>query len=108
MKVGYPAPVPMNTAWKPISVSRSSTVNSRPTSVLHSNLIPSCRSFSISASITSFGRRKSGIPYLRTPPGSWKTSYTVTSHPAFAMSAAQAMPAGPEPTIATRKPLGSM
>ena len=48
------------------------------------------------------------MPYLSTPPGSWNASYTVTSQPALAMSAAQAMPAGPEPTMPTRKPLGSM
>ena len=47
-----------------------------------------------------FGSRKSGIPYRSTPPGSWNASNTVTSHPAFAMSAAHAIPAGPEPTTA--------
>ena len=48
------------------------------------------------------------MPYFSTPPGSWKASNTVTSQPALAMSAAQAMPAGPEPTMPTLKPLGWM
>jgi hypothetical protein len=49
-------------------------VKSRPTSVLHSKRTPSLRSLAISASITSLGRRKSGMPYFSTPPGSWKAS----------------------------------
>ena len=76
--------------------------------MLHSNLMPSWASLSISTSITELGRRKSGMPYLSTPPGVWNASYTVTSQPALAMSAAHAMPAGPEPTMPTRKPLGSI
>ncbi len=48
------------------------------------------------------------MPYLRTPPGSWNASYTTTSQPAFARSAAHDMPAGPDPTIPTRNPAGSM
>ncbi|MFT3963407.1 MAG: hypothetical protein QM701_18540 [Propionivibrio sp.] len=48
------------------------------------------------------------MPYFNTPPAWWKASYTVTSQPALAMSAAQAMPAGPEPTMPTLKPFGSM
>ena len=70
--------------------------------------MPSLRSLPISTSTTLFGRRKSGMPYLSTPPGSWKASNTVTSQPALAMSAAQAMPAGPEPTMPTLKRVGSM
>ena len=48
------------------------------------------------------------MPYFSTPPGSWNASKTVTSQPALAMSAAQAIPAGPEPTMATLKRVGSM
>lgn len=48
------------------------------------------------------------MPYLRTPPAWWSASYTVTSQPALAMSAAHAIPAGPEPTIPMRKAVGSM
>ena len=70
--------------------------------------MPNRLSLPISTSTTPLGRRKSGMPYLSTPPGSWKASYTVTSQPALAMSAAQAMPAGPEPTMPTLKRLGSM
>ena len=105
---GVPAPVPINTESKPISSIICSMVNKRPTSVLHSISTPSFAKASISALITVSGKRNSGIPYLSTPPGLWKASYTVTSQPALAMSAAQAIPAGPDPTMPILKPLGSM
>src|ERR1035437_7452861 len=54
----------MKTASKPSSSRICSMVNRRPTSVLHSNLMPSLRRFSISASTTALGSRKSGMPYL--------------------------------------------
>ena len=76
--------------------------------MLHSNLTPSLRRFVDLGVDDRLGRRKSGMPYFSTPPGWWKASYTVTSQPALAMSAAQAMPAGPEPTMPTLKRVGSM
>ena len=60
--VGAPAPTPMNTASNPISPTSWSSVKSRPMTVLQRNVMPRRVSFAISASTTSFGRRKSGIP----------------------------------------------
>ena len=55
---------------------------------------------SMSASITSSGRRKDGISHT-VPPGRSRASNTVTSTPFRARKYAAESPAGPEPITAT-------
>ncbi len=49
----------------------------------------------------ALSNRYAGTPQRMTPPGSDRSSNTVTANPSFASSAAQERPAGPEPTTAT-------
>src|ERR1022692_563197 len=49
---------------------------------------------------------KAGVPFTRSPPGTSAESKTVRAYPRLAASSAQAKPPGPEPTAATRRPLG--
>ena len=53
-----------------------------------------------------FSSLKSGIPYRSRPPIRSLRSYSVTACPARASCWAAAMPAGPEPTTATVRPVG--
>ena len=46
-----------------------------------------------------------GMPYIRSPPIRSERSKTVTVCPALFSCAAQARPAGPDPTTATRLPV---
>ena len=106
MNIGSPAPEPMNTASKPSSSSSSSMVTDLPMMTSVSILTPNFLTLSISGCTTpSFGRRNSGIPYVSTPPGSWRASKIVTSYPIFAKSPAHVTPEGPEPITATFLPL---
>ena len=52
-------------------------VTSLPTSTPQRNSTPSCRSTSISASTTSFSRRKEGMAFISMPPGRASFSNTV-------------------------------
>ncbi len=101
MNLGNPAPVAMKTAWKPISPINCGMVKILPT--MWSTLIstPILRRLAISWSTIALGRRNSGMPYLRTPPATWRASKTVTWRPARAQSAAQVRPPGPLPMTAT-------
>ena len=47
------------------------------------------------------------MPYSLRPPGLSRASKIVDSMPATASACAQASPAGPAPTIATRLPVGA-
>jgi len=105
-KDGRPAPVPMKTASKPSSVNSSSTVNVWPITWFVLISTPRRRRPSISRSTIDLGRRNSGMPYTSTPPALWRASKMVTWCPSFARSAATVRPAGPDPTTATRWPVG--
>ncbi len=105
-RTGRPAPTPMKTALYPSSNS-SSIVMVLPTTWLHSTFTPSLSRKLTSCATISFGSLNSGIPYMRTPPGLWKASNTVTSWPLTIRSPATVSPAGPDPTTATFFPVGS-
>ncbi len=68
MNMGRPAPEPMNTASLPISNS-SSMVIVLPITTFVSTSTPISLRPSISWRTISLGRRNSGMPYTRTPPG---------------------------------------
>ena len=53
----------------------------------------------------SLGSFMQGMPYMSRPPGLSAFSKTVTSWPFCVSCQAQARPAGPEPTTATRLPV---
>ena len=62
MNFGRPAPLPMNTASKPYSLTNSSIVIERPITMLVSTLTPKATKPSISFCTIDFGKRNSGIP----------------------------------------------
>mmetsp|Transcript_19113 Transcript_19113/g.60011 ORF Transcript_19113/g.60011 Transcript_19113/m.60011 type:complete len:294 (+) Transcript_19113:956-1837(+) len=81
-------------------------LTSRPTSVLYLNSMPSfssnCkrrRTFSVLSSFME------GMPYIKRPPPRSARSMTRTRWPARLSCCAAARPAGPEPTMATRRPV---
>jgi hypothetical protein len=69
--------------------------------------MPSSSSRATRRSIIHFSSLASGTPKRIRPPGASSRSNTVTRCPARFSSAGAAMPAGPEPTTATRRPLRS-
>lgn len=88
-------------ASKPRSKSWSMFM-SVPTVVLQWNTTPSSSIFLISRLTISFGSRYSGMPNMRTPPGSGSISNISTLKPLRARSPAMVSPAGPEPITAMR------
>mmetsp|Transcript_31480 Transcript_31480/g.86681 ORF Transcript_31480/g.86681 Transcript_31480/m.86681 type:complete len:277 (+) Transcript_31480:1057-1887(+) len=79
---------------------------SRPTSVLYLNSMPSfsrsCKRRITFSVLPSF---MEGIPYMSSPPPRSARSMTLTKCPARFSCCAAARPAGPEPMMATRRPV---
>ena len=73
-------------------------------SLLFTNFAPYAFAISTSFAIASLSIRKDGITLRTVPPKFASLSNTVTSAPPFARKAAQAIPAGPPPTMATFLP----
>mmetsp|Transcript_49378 Transcript_49378/g.152279 ORF Transcript_49378/g.152279 Transcript_49378/m.152279 type:complete len:290 (-) Transcript_49378:761-1630(-) len=98
------APVARITAsfWR----QSSPRVVSRPTSVLYLNSMPSfsrsCRRRKTFSVLSSF---MEGMPYIKRPPPRSARSMTRTRWPARLSCCAAAKPAGPEPMMATRRPV---
>ena len=69
--------------------------------VLQCMITPSSSIFLISRRTISLGRRYSGMPNIRTPPGSGSISNISTLNPLRERSPAIVSPAGPEPITAT-------
>ncbi len=104
--IGRPAPVPMNTASNPWSMSWS-MVSVLPITWSVWMVTPSRLRPLISYWTISLGRRNWGMPYMSTPPARCRASNMTTSWPQRAISPATVMPAGPAPTTATRLPVGA-
>ena len=93
-------------AWHPmanITAEYPSSSSSRGFSTLSPAHISTPRfTMSLISLLTMFfGNLKSGIPQVKSPPGSFPSSNTVTGNPASVRSTAAVSPAGPLPIIAT-------
>mmetsp|Transcript_89154 Transcript_89154/g.212878 ORF Transcript_89154/g.212878 Transcript_89154/m.212878 type:complete len:309 (+) Transcript_89154:971-1897(+) len=98
------APVAMITAsfW----LQRLPSVMSRPSSVLHLKVMPSCfRSVMRRSTFSILSSFMDGMPYIRRPPGRSALSMTSTRCPARFSCCATASPAGPDPMTQTRRPV---
>src|SRR4051812_20503236 len=87
------------------SACSCSYVTSRPTSTPQRSSTPSATSWSTRRWTTHFSILKSGTPKRTRPPASSSRSKSTTPWPARRSCCAAAMPAGPEPTTATRRPV---
>ena len=108
MNFGLPAPVPTNAASKPHLGQqlrdREELADDRVQLEPHA---ASDSSASTSMSIVSLGRRNSGMPYLSTPPATCSASKTVTSTPPRPGRRRRPARRDPNPTTATRLPVGA-
>mmetsp|Transcript_61284 Transcript_61284/g.114611 ORF Transcript_61284/g.114611 Transcript_61284/m.114611 type:complete len:209 (-) Transcript_61284:1-627(-) len=98
------APVAMITAS--FLEQSSLRVTSLPTSKLHLKVMPSCcMSLMRRKTLSILSSFMEGIPYISSPPGRSALSMTSTRCPARFNCCAAAKPAGPEPMMATRRPV---
>ena len=100
---GFSEP-PVSTTASNSSIRRVAGT-STPTWELVRNSTPSARIWAMRRSIRVLSSLKSGMPYRSSPPMRSSFSRITTAWPARASCCAHAMPAGPDPTTATRLPV---
>ena len=91
----------------PVAPAAASPAPASPTRVPRRISTPARSTSATSWAVISRACRHGTMPYAASPPAFARASKIVTSMPCACSSAAQARPAGPAPTTATRLPIGA-